>query len=422
MTKIASLRPATLYDWLILLIPTLGLISINFVGQLFIHELLLLFLLFLLLLKGGSVLRSPTHRRITYFLLLWIVSQVVTDLVRNSLPSDYLRGWSKLIFFGTSFLALAALISNERRAFIWLLASTIPLAIRPFLLFDGALEPANLWKFGVGASLLSLFSLPILWKLTKQRKLTSPYWALATIYFLFGFGSFFLNSRSFAALSILGGIITLSYIYYRGAALRPKFIAIAICACLITANLLASLYTWGASNGTFGEEAYIKYNMQTSSEGGALTLLLGGRSESLVAMQAISDSPLIGHGSWARNFYYVELLHNFRQQFLDENPSQITDEISDGLIPTHSYLFGSWVEAGIFGALFWIYILGWCYITVLPMAWKRGDGLGLFCVIAITQLSWNILFSPFGANVRVDTAATLAIFCIILNSRNRIEK
>jgi hypothetical protein len=58
------------------------------------------------------------------------------------------------------------------------------------------------------------------------------------------------------------------------------------------------LYEYGASEGWLGDEAREKYLIQSSGDMG---ILLGGRTQILASAQAIIDSPVIGHGSRAKD-------------------------------------------------------------------------------------------------------------------------
>jgi hypothetical protein len=70
----------------------------------------------------------------------------------------------------------------------------------------------------------------------------------------------------------------------------------------------------------------------------------------------------------------------------------------DDLIPTHSYLFGSWVEAGIFGGIFWSFIWGFAAYAFLHAS-GREPLLPLFAFASL-MLMWDVLFSPLGTPTR----------------------
>ncbi|MHA1112875.1 MAG: hypothetical protein ACTSRY_00005, partial [Alphaproteobacteria bacterium] len=117
------------------------------------------------------------------------------------------------------------------------------------------------------------------------------------------------------------------------------------------------------------------------------------------------DSPFIGHGSWAKDPYYASLLLQYRPE--------LTSVYESGLIPTHSFLFGAWVEAGVVGAIFWLWIwilnaraLGRVFTIREPL-------VPLFGLIGIV-MAWDIIFSPYGAERRfiVPFYVVLAMFLL----------
>jgi len=174
------------------------------------------------------------------------------------------------------------------------------------------------------------------------------------------------------------------------------------------------LYGLAASSGFFGEIEQQKYESQSSGEFG---LLLGGRNEFLASSQAIFDSPLIGHGSWAKDQRYVELM----QSRLEQLGYEVIGVRESDQIPSHSYLLGSWVEAGILGALLWIWVLCLVYRSfraiylspLRPAPWV---------IFSALLLSWNVLFSPFGADQRLFAAYQIALIMLALRATSEPSK
>src|SRR5262249_49457743 len=129
--------------------------------------------------------------------------------------------------------------------------------------------------------------------------------------------------------------------------------------------------------------------------------------ESLVSTQAIADAPIIGHGSWAKDFDYVTL---YVRALEERGVTIVGNPFRSALIPSHSFLFGSWVEAGILGGLFWIYILAICVRSLYSLLhippWSRP-----LVTFVTLSLIWDVLFSPFGAHERFLVPASL---CMVL--------
>jgi hypothetical protein len=177
------------------------------------------------------------------------------------------------------------------------------------------------------------------------------------------------------------------------------------------------VYSHYAEQGVFGEYAQRKLALQNNGAGG---LLLGGRSEILASSQAILDSPLLGHGSWPRDPIYGAILLQKRAEWgykeVDGNGRQLDD-----LIPTHSYVFGAWVEAGLAGALFWLFLLGWTIHNFLTASGCE-PLLPLFAFGGF-MLVWDILFSPLGMPTRFISPffmAAMVLFSTLRASHKEI--
>ena len=401
-------------NFLIFLLPILGLVKIDLIGELFTHEIILLLLFPVLLLKRSHLLSRSAAKSVLLIGLFWFISQVTTDLYQQTPVEDLIRGWAKISFFLFSFASLVMLLTTSRRILLWITASTISMFVRPFLLFAGDLDPFVLWKFGVGSALLLFACLPSLEKIFKNIDDVEPLRRIAYLHIGFGIGSFFLNARSFAGLTIFAGVLLLLYIRYCGIQIKSMALAIGCALALAGSVLIINVYSYGAASGLFGDEAQSKYEIQNAYGSGTLAVLLGGRSESLVSTQAIANSPIIGHGSWAKDFKYLIMYVDMRRAFSEDQGNPLDIDANDGLIPSHSYLLGAWVEAGLLGGLFWISILVLCIFRVIPAAFGTHSPIGVFAIMSMPMFLWNVMFSPFGANVRVEAAGTLTIFIAVL--------
>ncbi len=217
-----------------------------------------------------------------------------------------------------------------------------------------------------------------------------------------------LSARNLFGLSALAALLQ-ALATTRRRALSPLNLAALGIVGLVAAQGLVSAYGYAASSGLMGLDAKDKYELQSS---GSLGILLGGRAESLVSTQAIIDSPIIGHGSWARDIHYVELWVTRLEQAGYEIQG---DPFESNLIPTHSHLFGAWVEAGVLGGIFWLWAL-WTTVRGLYAAIVRPTPFSGFIVFICLSLIWDILFSPFGLDRRVTTAAWLVLVMVTIES------
>ena len=186
--------------------------------------------------------------------------------------------------------------------------------------------------------------------------------------------------------------------------LKPGTVVLLSAALIIIGVGVFWIYGYTASAGILGEVAQHKYEDQASGKYG---VLLGGRPELLGELPAIYDSPILGHGSWAREPLYLIEEHEAMtalgykgEAFID--PAQI----AEGQIPAHSYFFRAWVDAGILGAVFW----GWVFIVtakVLTRVYPASIDLLPAMAFLAFLLLWNIPFSPYGTQERTLFPYTL---------------
>jgi hypothetical protein len=190
--------------------------------------------------------------------------------------------------------------------------------------------------------------------------------------------------------------------------ITPAFFVILLGGGWLFAQGIGTVYSTAAESGLLGQEAQAKYEAQTS---GDLGLLLGGRVESLVSTKAIADSPILGHGSWAKDITYVAKL----VEIVESHGAKLEgDPYSSALIPTHSHLFGAWVEAGVMGGLFWMAVIAIATIAIYRSL-NLEDIPATFVAYILFWLVWDVVFSPFGAEQRFLMASKICLALWVLN-------
>lgn len=405
--------PSLLSNILAFLIPCSLFLEVNIGGRLFAPEILLLVILpFLVFFKGRKLLESIPR---TFILLsfLWLVGQIITDLIRDIQFEDYSRGWAKIIFFSTNFMALYLLLGLSARR--WLVFGAGLAAGLAITFFYSPSEYAldYPWKFGLG------FSITFLLVISTHNKALGKYGVTVLILALAAFINFYFAFRS---LGLICALTALFVLLRRKRSTSPnsarrigkgKLVLIFASSALLMYAFLA-LYGLAARTKFFGEIEQQKYESQSSGEFG---LLLGGRNEFLASSQAILDSPLIGHGSWAKDQRYVDLM----QSKLERLGYEVLGFKDSDQIPSHSYLLGSWVEAGILGALLWIWVLRLVY-RFFRAAYLSPVSPAPWVIFSALLLGWNVLFSPFGADQRLLAAYQIALIMLALQATSEQSK
>lgn len=380
-------------------LPAISFVEITIVGRLIVTELLLLAIL-PWLWTARDQLRLPR-----WFLVLWagwFLGQIVTDLVVESAFEDYARGWAAIALTMTNFAAILVLASTQRRARLFALGLAVG-GLLGYLFVPNAYAATDPWKWAL--------ALPVGFALAAGLSGSTGArlpWLTIAAFATFGVLNLLLGYRSLGGVSLLAtGYLVLTAVTGRTqiATGRSALRAFGGLAFLLVAVLgVLQIYDTAASSGLLGSDAKDTYLQQS----GAFGVLLGGRSEILVTTQAVIDSPILGHGSWARDFEYVDLLAERRSSLGYEVGAEFSDA---GLIPAHSYLMGSWVWAGFLGGLFWLAILA-IAISLLASLYASRVELAPLLVFSAMLLVWNIAFSPYGFSGRLTAPYGIAI-CLL---------
>src|ERR1700733_14875096 len=100
------------------LLPLVQFVQIQVVGVLLGSDLMMLAALPIAVIRHPDRLRQKPVPVILTLGSLWLISQVVTDVVRGSTSGDYLRGWSKVVLTLVSFTVIWTVVCTSRRRFI----------------------------------------------------------------------------------------------------------------------------------------------------------------------------------------------------------------------------------------------------------------------------------------------------------------
>jgi hypothetical protein len=402
--------------WLNALAFGIGLISflyVNVVGQLYVVELMLPLLLLLLWASKYRLILQKSVARVLLFGLLWLLAQVATDLIRGTPMHDLMRGWAAIIIFLTEFAVVYMLVSEqEDRLYALMLGVALGGVLQQFI------QPSSYfhdqpWKFGFGPPLAMLL---VAWLGMRYRNRTRIRILPVLAMLAFGALSIYLNARS------LGGFVALTalLVWFRGTPvgrhvmsrrLRPGRMIILATAVFAFGLGVVSSYGYAVSHGWLGQKAFQKYKMDAS---GRLGLVLGGRANLIPAVFAVMDSPVIGHGSWAKDPRYRKYLLLLLSLGYDRSKGSLEGDIAHSdLIPAHSHILQAWVWAGVMGAVFWLIVLS-IVLKSMFLSYRRPNPYYIPVLFMGLNDLWNIFLSPFGAMMRFHWVLTLTLFLMAL--------
>ena len=426
-TRLAGISALDVWAFVL---PAASFVQVVVVGRLILSEILAVVLL-PWLLRSKDRLRAPTW--LIVLLGVWFASQIATDVVARSAFSDWIRGWAAIAFTIIDLLAILTLAATPRRARIFAAGIAAGSALAYF--FEPTLLMiADPWKFAFAASIGYALASALSGAWAARR----PWLAIAA-FATFGV----INAVVFGYRSMSGvALLTAAYLLFAVLLGRQRSLPRSTPArAVIGGGLYAvsalvvfvGLSSAAAAN-LLGDAARAKFEAQSgvvvpsvppgasiapdaslpprpsiapgaSAPANPLGVITGGRAEFLASTQAILDSPILGHGSWARGPKYVEMQH---QKLIEMGVPRGNLPTDPTLIPTHSYLLGSWVWAGVAGGIVWLALgaLALWVIACLPAAKLEISPLIVF---AGSLLLWSIAFSPYSNTERI-----YAMFAVVV--------
>lgn len=379
-------------------------------GRLFIADLVFTASFFLLIGKVLKYLRNGPVLLIVSLAALWLLNQIITDVYLGTPFEDWSRGWAKIVFFVLDFLGLLVLTELKfPRISAFMLGTAFSFLIEPnFFPKPYYFDFENAWKFAYGPALTTLAALLgtsiFVRRLFGAMSEWLPLALLGIANLAMDFRSFFGIAMAAVAFRLVKGAIDMLRVR-----ITPALFVVLLGVGLVFSNGMIGLYSIAADNGWLGPDARDKYLAQTS---GSVSLLATGRSEWLISTRAIEDSPIIGHGSWVKDAEYISLYMNLLES---RGIELIGDYYESLLIPTHSHLFGAWVEAGIMGAAFWFAMLGIAFKALyVTLKSKSEKNHATFLALILFWFIWDVMFSPFGAEQRMMKAVEICIALMML--------
>lgn len=171
-------------------------------------------------------------------------------------------------------------------------------------------------------------------------------------------------------------------------------------------------YSYSASRGILGGAAQDKYYAQTKGNDSLLSVLIGGRTEFFVALRACFDRPIIGIGPYAidKNGYYRDLLLKYGDDKDLEYYQYTVQKLGVALIPQHSCITMFWARAGIFGLIFWLYVL-WIFIRYFVKDMGVVPHWFGYLALVIPEFVFTIFFNPYTNRIE----PMLAVACVLVS-------
>ena len=368
-------------------------IGTTFVGYIFVGEMALplLALVSMFSRKKEKSINEALFFRFIVAAVLSLTGFVISDLVRGSSPEQYLRGWGRNVLIASDFISLALITRTNRRDLWWfVLGFGIGGMFYLRLTFHA---PLAFWKHdelnGRGYGLYATMVVAAL-----SRFL--PPSAAAGCFGVLAFKSFFWDYRSLAGLCTTIAAV-LWFRRKEGRRLvfsRQNIVKYALLAALVFSAMYAGLKI----NDDEGRRA--------TSDSGRVFMWLW-------SFRAILASPLIGYGSWSQSKAVIDSQTQVAEELFGERSTDIDVGSAGGV---HSELLGSWVEGGLLGAAFFIF-LSWVLLRYLKRALllRPLDFLTPVVLFAWLNELGDLAAAPIGSESRPLVGLAAATVVLVAN-------
>lgn len=380
------------YDKLSLILGFTLVIKVRVIGVFSIAEFILMFMF--IFKKISSFKQNKYVKSLFVWAILWMVGTIISNFHNNIETLDFVKGVFFLVVLIMVIPPIYVVLKDKpERMVLFYLGNGFGQLIAPYVARDE--ETAEALSQGVYlyyslAFLVSYYGYYLYFK----GKHSLGMWMCYSAAFA---GLFNMARNPFLTGTIALALLLLLNKYAREKSLNvanyfKKNVPFYLLLAMLGIGVADSIYEPLAANGMLGAEAQEKYFRQKMVGGNALE---GGRSETFMGIQLIKDNPIWGYGSYAKDKGDV-----FHMRYAAErNIDYIWTGTDDRYLPGHSHIVGAWVQNGIFGGLFWIYV-----IWVMWLAFKSGCILcesRLLCLLMfqLCAFMWNVLFSPFGDRV-----------------------
>ena len=367
--------------------------SLELVGQIFLAEILIIPLALILFFFGKSRIgKVKLFHAFAITGIIMIIGYILSDLVAGTESSKYLRAWGRNLFLLTDLIALAVIAGTDRRLIWWFVLGVALGTISQLALAN---IPISDWKLGYGRQfiLMVLF----LGYFLPYRVTMLGLVALAVV-------SVYLDSRSLGGFCLLiAGIIFLRVKNPNGLKISPSAIFRIIIASTLVTTLLITLMI--QTQDEFS-------NRRTSSSAGRFAAIR-------IGLIAISDSPIIGHGSWGEGTKkYADMLYNelsFEMMELDRSNVWQRAQI----FRPHSQILQAWIEGGLLAAIFFIFFGYQLFIGIKNIILTRKlDRFTALYTFLLLQSAWHLIMSPYAGHHRLMIALSIAILCSLKLERS----
>lgn len=407
----------------------LGLFSmtqISLGGYIAISEVLSLVATPFLFSKNMFAFRRDGILVILWLLVLWLGGALVADFCAHTPMRFMLRGIAVPIVVFSNIVCIYGALRRNPAAFKWYVIGAFLSSIISIFVFQAGSDVGSAEAQGVSAA-EAVMSYKLFWiiRINSLLGLPATCWYLDVPFFaiilckIIGlYVSISQGGRSAFAISLAG-----LFFLFMGRQdpvsmrrIKHRLLLVALMS-LLSVVAMKEGYKYAATSGLMKEGEREKFEKQTKGgKAGILATLMAGRGEFFIGLTAALDKPFIGHGSHALDIcgYEAEFVAKYGNEEDVRRQMQRT-MLGVRTIPAHSHIVTFWMWHGIWGLIFWLYVICLCCMTLVKRLGVYPPWFG-YLVGAIPGFIWSVLFSPFGG--RMSVSMFLCV-CLLLRAMEK---
>ena len=392
--------------------------SVEIVGQLRITEIILILIG---LFNFKKIMQSLGRNEIfiAFLLLLTALSYGFFDIFNQGITHTTIKRVGSYCILSALFLIITWMVNKNKNR---MLAATVGFAFSFVIvwLFNITI-PNNIfhatpWRLGLGESLTVVaLCLPAI---NQRYKFIS-----AVIFFIVVSIHLFTGSRNLSLLSFtLIFLFIFSQFFGDTKAHEFTWHKFTKLASGIVAGLCAvfAVFIFLVGSNVLPEDVERRLTRQFDSKYG---VIISARPDVSASILGIAKRPFTGYGSGVVD---DDVYQNYAKFISGDNPRHFRRLINEKPLweasPSHSHVFGAWLDAGFIAAISWIFILIFCarYVVILSYLQHPMVPLGLFYLLSMI---WDILFSPGPNRVEMSIGLTFLFFIMkYLRQESQIDR
>jgi len=416
---------------LLFLIGLLSQTQVSLGGKLGISEFVMVLFAPFAFFKNLSLLRRDGVLLYFWLILLWLGGAIFVDLYRSNYILFMLKGIAVPITVFANSICVYVLLRNNFSNLRWFLLGVAISGVISIFIFQrgGAGDVAA--EFGMEAGMEKVVSYKLFWVFQLTTWLTLPIvmnylkcpkWYMIIVVIFMALFNLYSGGRSMflsAALTLL--MIVLAGKSRQSIALIKRHVGLMLVLILILGVVVKFGYDYAARHRYLSEAEQAKHEKQTAQGSGFLNLLMAGRGDTFIGLFAALDKPILGHGSVAidDHGYILDFLRKYGTERDYQMVRTARDKYGVYRILAHSHIVCYWMWHGIFGLIFWLYVIYLSVKTILQRLHIYPAWYGYFAV-SLPMFFWDVIFSPFGK--RVEYSALFVTFLLVANMERMQRK